>query len=114
MTKPIILKAEDFDDMESIAEPFINKGYKIMSSDGKHILAKKRNFGNRYIHILFLFLIMFTIPAGTSIIWIVCLIYCSYFIYYLFKKSKVVLVTTESKDTDGNNVEFDKIEEIEI
>lgn len=41
MTKPIILKAKDFDDMENIAKPFIDNGYKIMSSDAKHIIAKK-------------------------------------------------------------------------
>ena len=114
MTKLIMLKAKDFDDMESIAKPFIDKGYKIMSSDAKHILTKKRNFGNRYVHILFLFLILFVIGYDSWMVYATCIIYSVYFIYFLFKKSKLVLITTESKDTDGNLVEFDKIEEIKI
>jgi len=114
MTKPIILKAKDFDNMESIAKPFIDNGYKIMSSDAKHIIAKKRNFGNRYIHILFLFLILFVIGYDTWMVYVACIIYSSYFIYFLFKKSKVVLITTESKDKDGGLVEFDKFEEVEF
>jgi len=114
MTKPIILKAKDFDDMEFIAKPFIDNGYKIISADGKHILAKKRNYGNRYVHILFLFLIMFAIPYNSWIVYPTCIIYCGYFIYYLYRKSKIALITTESKDTEGNMVDFDDIEKIEI
>lgn len=112
MVKPIILKAKDFDDMESIAKPFIDNGYKIMSSDAKHIIAKKRNFGNWYFHVLFLGLILFIIGYNSLLLYLVCIIYIVYFLFYLFKKSKIVLITTESKDADGNPVEFDHINDI--
>ena len=128
MTKPIILKAKDFDDMESIAKPFIDNGYKIMSSDARHIIVKKRNFGKIIFHILFLFLILFGDIRGNilyliasilsiNVLWltyIVCIAYMIYFSYYLFKKSKIILFTTESTDADGNPVEFDDIESVDI
>jgi len=111
MTKPIILKAKDFDDMENIAKSFIDKGYKIISSDTKYILAKKRNFGQWYFHLLFLALILFII-SNSWILYLVCIMYIAYFIFYLFKKSKIVLITTESTDNNGNPVEFDDINNI--
>ena len=113
MTRPIILKAKDFDDMECIAKPFINNGYKIVSSDGKHILVKKRNFGNWYFHVLFLALILF-IVRDSLIVYIVCILYISYFLFYLFKRSKIVLITSESTDEDGNHVEFDDFNSIDF
>ncbi|MBZ9569945.1 hypothetical protein KQY27_00030 [Methanobrevibacter sp. TMH8] len=112
MTKPIILKAKNFDDMESIAKPFIDNGYKIMSSDAKHIIAKKRNFGIWYFHVLFLGLILFIVSYNSWILYLVCLLYIAYFLFYLFKRSKIVLITTESKDEEGNYVEFDDIKDI--
>jgi len=111
--KPIILKAKDFDDMENIAKPLLDNGYKVRSSDVKHILVKKRNFGNVYFHILFLFLILF-ISYELWMTYLLCILYIAYFLYYLFKKSKIVLITTESTDDDGNPVEFDDIGSINI
>jgi len=114
MTKPIILKAKNFDDMESIAKPFLDNGYKTISSDTKHIIFKKRNFGKWYFHVLFLFLILFMGYDDSRILYVVCIMYMAYFIFYLFKKSKIVLITTESTDIDGNPVEFDDIEKIDF
>ena len=111
--KPIILKAKDFDDMENIAKPFLDNGYKIMSSDAKYILVKKRNFGNAYFHILFLFLILF-VSYELWMTYLLCIAYIAYFLYYLFKKSKVVLITTETTDKDGNPVDFDDIGSVNL
>lgn len=112
MTRLIILKAKDFDDMENIAKPFIDNRYTIMSSDAKHIIAKKRNFGRWYFHLLFLVLILFVVSYNSWILYVVCIMYITYFIFYLFKKSKIVLITTELTDKDGNPVEFDDINTI--
>lgn len=109
MVKPIILKAKDFDDMESTAKPFIDNGYRIISSDAKHIIAKKRNFGNWYFHVLFLGLILFIVGYNSWLLYLLCILYIGYFLFYLFKRSKIVLITTESKDENGNPVEFDDI-----
>jgi len=113
MPKPIILKAKNFDDMENIAKPFLDNGYKIMSSDAKYILAKKRNFGQWYFHVLFLALILF-IVSNSLILYLVCMMYIAYFLFYLFKKSKIVLITTEFTDKDGNPVEFDDVNTVII
>jgi len=113
MKEPIILKAKDFDDMEDIAEKFIENGYKIMSSDSKHIIAKKRNFGTIYIHILLLFLILFVVSYNSLILYILCIVYIGYFTFNLFKNSKIVLITTESVDEEGNSVKFNNIENID-
>jgi hypothetical protein len=112
--KPIILKAKNFENMEDIAKPLLDGGYKIMSSNTKYILVKKRNYGNVYFHILFLFLILFVVSYNSLLIYIICLLYIAYFVYYLFKKSKIVLITTESTDEDGNPVEFDDIKNINL
>jgi len=115
MTKPIILKAKDFDDLEDIAKPFIDNRYKILSSDSRHILLKKRNYGNRYIHILFLFLILFIVSyTYLLVIYLLCILYMAYFSYYILKKSQIVLITTDTTDKDGNPVEFDDIESVNL
>ncbi|MDR0901125.1 MAG: hypothetical protein LBM26_05640 [Methanobrevibacter sp.] len=110
--KPSILKAKDFDDMEEIAKPFLENSYKIMSSEPNYILIRKRNFGKIYIHVLFLFLILFVISYNSILIYLACGLYIVYFLYYLFKKSKIILITTETLDKDGNPVEFDDIDDI--
>jgi cytochrome c biogenesis protein ResB len=110
MTKTLILKAENFDDMEKIAKPFLEKGYKIISSNSKHIIARKRSFGSIFIHILLLFLILFVVSYNSLLLYVLCGVYILYFIFNLFNNSKVVLITTETTDEEGNPVEFDDIE----
>jgi hypothetical protein len=85
-----------------------------MSSDALHIIAKKRNLGAWYFHLLFLSLILFIVSYNSWVLYLVCLTYMAYFTYNLFKKSKVVLITTESKDIDGNTVKFDDINDIDF
>ncbi|KZX15880.1 hypothetical protein MBCUT_12050 [Methanobrevibacter cuticularis] len=114
MKKPTVLKAETYDDMESIAEPFLDNGYKILSVDKAHLIARKRNYGNRYVHILFLVLILFVIEYNSWLIYVTCFLYIIYFTYYIFRKSEILLVTTETNDKEGNPVEFDDINNLSI
>ncbi|MEA4956121.1 hypothetical protein SDC9_03501 [bioreactor metagenome] len=113
MSEPIILKAKNFDDMEDIAEKFLDNRYKIMSSDSKHVILKKRNFGTIYIHILLLFLILFVVSYNSLVLYILCIVYIGYFVFNLFKNSKIVLITTESIDKEGNPVEFNNIDDLD-
>ena len=112
MTKAFILKAENQKDIEKIAKPFLDNGFKVISEDKNYLIAKKRNFGSYYIHFIFIVLILFVISSW--VLYVACGIYIAYFLYFLFTKSKVVLITTETTDKDGNLVEFDDIENIVI
>ncbi|MCL2115986.1 MAG: hypothetical protein FWH29_07180 [Methanobrevibacter sp.] len=114
MTKTYILKAEDSKDIEKIAMPFLDKGFKVISEDETHLIAKKRNFGSYFVHLIFILLILFVISYTSWMIYVVCGVYITYFLYFLFSKSEVVLITTETSDKDGNPVEFDNIGDIAI
>lgn len=114
MTKTLILKAKSLDDMEELAEIFIERGYKLMSSDSKHIIARKRNFGSIFVHILLLFLILFVVGYNSLILYILCAVYILYFVFNLFRNSEIVLITTEDTDKDGNPVTFDSIDDIDF
>ena len=114
MTKTFILKAKNQEDIEKIANPFLDKGFKVISEDENYLIAKKKDFGRYYIHLIFIVLILFVVSYTSWILYVVCGVYIAYFLYFLFSKSKVVLVTTETVDKDGNPVEFDDIENIAI
>ena len=107
MTKTFILKAESTEDIEKIAKPFLDKGFKVISEDKTYLVAKKRNIGSYYVHFIFILLILFVVSYNSWLIYAVCGVYIAYFLYFLFTKSKVVLITTEATDKDGNPVEFD-------
>ena len=114
MTKTFILKAENPEEIEKIAKPFLDKGFKVLSEDETHLIAKKRDFGNYVVHFVFIALILFVISSTSWMIYVVCGVYIAYFLFFLFTKSQVVLITTETVDKEGNPVEFDKIENITI
>jgi len=110
MTKTYILKAENPEEIEKIAKPFLDKGFKVISEDENYLIAKKRNFGSYVVHFIFIILILFVVSYTSWMIYVVCGVYIAYFVYFLFIKSKVVLITTEDRDKDGNPVEFDSME----
>ena len=114
MTKTFILKAENPEEIEKIAKPFLDKGFKIISEDETYLIAKKRNIGSYLVHFIFIVLILFVISYTSWMIYVVCGGYITYFVYFLFSKSKVVLITTETVDKDGSPVEFDSMENIII
>jgi len=112
MTKTFILKAESPEEIEEIAKPFLDKGFRVLSEDETHLIAKKRNLGSYVVHFVFIALILFVINSTSWMIYVVCGIYITYFLYFLFTKSQVVLITTETVDKDGNPVEFDDLEDM--
>jgi hypothetical protein len=128
--QPIILKANSTKEISTISQPFLKKGFKEISKDEVHIILKKRNFGKLIPHICFLLLILFgdisffqNIPIlniflnnlqqyNLVFIYILCFCYLAYIIFNLYTKTKVILITTETKDKDGNPIKFNTIDDI--
>jgi hypothetical protein len=97
--KPTVLKAENKEEMDSIANNFLENGYKISSSEDVFVILRHNSYGNLIIHGILIFLTLFV-----SILAIIGNVV--YFAYYFFKKSDIVLITTETTDADGNPVDF--------
>ena len=98
--KPKIVHARDKKVMDQLMELFIESKYKIQSSDWNYVL-------NYAIHIVFL-IIALVLNAWAIVINVI------YFGYSLFGKSNVVLITTETLDENGNPLEFDDVEDIQV
>ncbi|MDR2830599.1 MAG: hypothetical protein LBB45_06170 [Methanobrevibacter sp.] len=131
--KPVILKAKDEKEITKLARHILKKGFKEVSKDENHIILKKRNFGSMITHVCFLLLILFgsisffqDIPIFNFIKkyninfidyvlqYFLCSCYVVYIVFNLFMKTKVVLITTETKDADGNPIEFNMINDLDI
>ncbi|MDR2873452.1 MAG: hypothetical protein LBV42_01695 [Methanobrevibacter sp.] len=128
--QPIILKANSNEEISKISQPFLEKKFKEISKGDSHIILKKRNFGSPIIHICFLLLILFgdisffeNLPFLNSfqssppkynifVTYIFCFFYVAYIIFNLFTKTKVILITTETRDEDGNPIKFNNIDEV--
>ena len=82
-------------------------GIMFWSSDWNYVLLKRNYYGNYYIHIVFL-IIALVLNAWAIVINVI------YFGYSLFGKSNVVLITTETLDENGNPLEFDDVEDIQV
>ncbi|MDR1820058.1 MAG: hypothetical protein LBR15_07440 [Methanobrevibacter sp.] len=131
--KLIILGAKNGEEIDDLAKPILKKGFKEISKDEIHIILKKRSFGSPIIHICFLLLILFgsvfffnNLPFFNSLIqryslnfidnivqYILCISYGSYIFFNLFAKTKVVLITTETEDIDGNPIEFNNVNDLD-
>lgn len=105
--KPKIVHARDKKVMDQLMELFIESKYKIQSSDWNYVLLKRNYYGNYAIHIVFL-IIALVLNAWAIVINVI------YFGYSLFGKSNVVLITTETLDENGNLLEFDDVEDIQV
>ena len=105
--KPKIVHARDKKVMDQLMELFIESKYKIQSSDWNYVLLKRNYYGNYAIHIVFL-IIALVLNAWAIVINVI------YFGYSLFGNSNVVLITTETLDENGNPLEFDDVEDIQV
>lgn len=105
--KPRIVHARDEKIMDQLANLFIESKYKVLSSEGNYVLLKRNYYGNYIIHAVFI-IIALLINAWAIVINVI------YFGYSLFGKSNVVLITTDTKDENGNPLEFDDVEDIEV
>ena len=103
--KLFILKADNPGEMEEIAEDLSQKKFKQWEKENNYILMKKRRYGNILIHIVCLIIAL-------QFIGIVIFINVVYFTYSFIWASPNVLITTESKDSDGNPLEYSDMDEI--
>lgn len=105
MKKLFILKAVDSKNMESIASDLQENKFKVLQSDNKFILMRKKRYGNTVIQLGCLFFALFFFYP-------LILVNLVYFTYSLLWNSPNVLITTEKKDAEGNNLEYNTIEEV--
>ena len=103
--KPKIVHARDKKVMDELMELFIESKYKIQSSDRNYVLLKRNYYGNYVVHTIFIIIAL--------LIWAI-VINVIYFGYSLFGRSNVVLITTETLDENGNPLEFDDVEDIQV
>ena len=105
--KPKIVHARDKKVMKQLSELFVESKYSIKEEHKNYVLLKKRNYGNILIHLPFILIGLFY--NGYAL-----LVNLGYFAYSFFKRSNVVLITTEKKDEEGNPLEFDSVRELEV
>lgn len=105
--KPKIVHARDKKVMKQLSKLFVESKYSIKEEHKNYVLLKKRNYGNVLIHLPFILIGLFY--NGYAL-----LVNLGYFAYSFFKRSNVVLITTEKKDEEGNPLEFDSVRELEV
>ena len=105
--KPKIVHARDSDIMYQLSDLFVESKYSVKSEDKNYVLLKKNDYGNVLIHLPFILIALFI--NGYALI-----VNVAYFAYSLFKKSNVILITTEKLDDEGNPLEFDSVRELEV
>lgn len=105
--KPKIVHARDSDVMHKLSDLFVESKYSVKAEDKNYVLLKKNNYGNVLIHLPFLLIALFLNAFAL-------LVNVAYFAYSIFKKSNVILITTEKKDDAGNPLEFDSVRDLEV
>lgn len=105
--KPTILHVKNEKDMTELADILYDSKYKMEYREKHYILLKKKNYGHWLPHLIFIIIGL----IFNSLAFILNVIYFS---YCFFKKSNIILITTETVDDEGNPVEFNKAEDLEI
>lgn len=100
-----ILNADNSREIDKISEELSEYNFKIIQQENNFILMKKKRYGNYYVHILFLLIGLFVFSPAL----VVNLVYFTY--SYLWA-SPHVLITTEIKAEDGEDLEFNTMEEV--
>lgn len=100
-----ILKANSNKEMDDISYELVLKKFKIIEKEKEFILMKKRRYGNILIHVISLILAL----SFSAIFIFVNVIYFTY--SYLWA-SPHVLITTETKGDDGEDLKFNTMDEI--
>ena len=103
--KLFILSADNSKEMEEISEELSLKKFKVVESDSKFILMRKRRFGNILIQVICLILAL-QVSA-----WFL-FINVGYFTYSYLWASPHVLITTEKVGEDGERLEFNTLDEV--
>ena len=105
--KPTILHVKNEKNMTELADILYASKYKMEYREKHYILLKKKNYGHWLPHLIF-------IAIGLIFNSLAFILNVIYFSYCFFKKSNIILITTETVDDEGNPVEFDKVEDLEI
>jgi len=105
--KPKIVHAKNYEVMCELADLFIESKFKIKSRGDNYILLRKLNYGNYFLHALFIIIALFIDNRAI-------LVNVFIFGYSLFQKSNNILITTEKIDDKGNPLEFDDVGSIEV
>lgn len=100
------LYAKNNDELEDLKDLFLEHGFKLKTESDDFFFLFKKAYGNGLAHLIFLILALFVSALfifGNLII----------FLYYFYKKSQYVLITTRTTD-NGEKIEFDKLENIDL
>lgn len=93
---PVIKKVETKEEMTEIAQDYVeNKKYKAISAEDNHIIVKKNSYGDWKVHIVLIVLGVFL-----SVLFFIGNVI--YFGYNMFKRSKIVVITTEDIIDESN------------
>ena len=103
--KLFILSADNSDELRRISEELSEKKFITIESEDNFILMKKRRYGNLLIHVVCLILALVV-----SILFIFFIVV--YFAYSYLWASPHVLITTEKVGEDGEELEFDSMDDV--
>ena len=104
--KPYTLHAKNKENMEELRELFIENGFKLNTEGDNFVFLFKRAYGNWVAHLIFIILACL---VSALFIFVNLVI----FLYYFYKKSQYVLITTKTTD-NGEKIEFDKLEDVDL
>lgn len=100
-----ILKANDSEDMDRISEELLENKFKTIEKQDNFILMKRRRYGNVLIHVVCLIVALMFLSVAIFINVI-------YFTYSFLWASPNVLITTETKGEDGEDLQFNTMDEV--
>ncbi|SDA50509.1 hypothetical protein [Methanobrevibacter millerae] len=101
----LILKADSSKEMNKISQELSDKKFKKIQEENHFILMKKNRYGNFYVHILFLMI-------GLFYFYLALIVNVVYFTYSYLWASPHVLITTETKSEDSEDLEFNTMDEV--
>lgn len=100
-----ILKADNSKEKDRISAELSELKFKKKQEEKHFILMQKKRYGNYYVHILFLMIGLFIFSPAL-------LVNLAYFTYSYLWASPYVLITTETKSEDGEDLEFNTMEQV--
>lgn len=100
-----VLKADNSNEMYKISEELSVHKFNIIQEENHFILMKKKRYGNYYVHILFLLI-------GLFWVYLALIVNVVYFTYSYLWASPHVLITTEIKADDGEDLEYNTMDEV--
>lgn len=100
-----IIYGENKKDINRISEKLQENKFRIMQTSDNFILLKKRRYGNMVIQLGILFLALFMFYP-------LILVNLAYFTYAYLFRSPNVLVTSETQSDNGDELEFENIEDV--